>query len=102
MISINNKRQSAIDELLNLRYPVVALKLIEKESVVPSDALCPYEDKGRHIALCQAIAMTRREGKTVYMRKEDHWCWKPVNRIRNGKMQQRRSWIQRNMQGDRH
>jgi len=78
MLSINKERQADLNELLKLRYPAVALKLVEEESVVPPNALRPFADKGKHIALCQAFAMSRREGKTVYMRKEDHWCWNPL------------------------
>ncbi len=77
-MTVNERRQADIDKLLRPAYPAVALKLVEDETVVPSDALRPYRDKGKHIALCQAFALTRRHNKTVYMRKEDHWCWNPL------------------------
>ncbi len=67
-----------MDELLKLRYPAIALKLIEDESEVPENALRPFADTGRHIALCQAFALSRRQRKTVYMQKQDHWCWNPL------------------------
>jgi uncharacterized protein (DUF169 family) len=34
----------------------------------------PKKDRKYHLAQCQAFAMSRREGATVAMLKEDHWC----------------------------
>lgn len=74
-----NKR---ISELLKTtigqRYDAMALKMIRDESEVPENTLYPLRDIGQHMALCQAFALSRREGKTVYMQKEDHWCWAPL------------------------
>lgn len=78
MLKNNENHQKKLNELLELRYPAVALKMVEDESVVPASALRPAEQTGRHIALCQAFALARRQGKTVYMRKQDHWCWNPL------------------------
>ncbi len=80
MLSINKNHQEALNSVLELRFPALALKLVEKkdeEALVPANALKPRE-KGKHIALCQAFALARRQGKIVYMRKEDHWCWNPL------------------------
>jgi uncharacterized protein (DUF169 family) len=30
------------------------------------------------MALCQAFALSRRDGKTVFMQKQDHWCFGPL------------------------
>ena len=78
MLETNQKRQALLDQLAGLRYPPVALKMIREESEVPAGAWRPYRDQGKHIALCQAFAYARRQGKTVYMEKEDHWCWNPI------------------------
>jgi len=74
-----NKR---ISELLKgtigQRYDAMALKMIRDEGEVPEQAIYPMRDMGQHMALCQAFALSRREGKTVYMQKQDHWCWAPL------------------------
>ena len=38
----------------------------------------PLRDRGHHLAQCQAFAISRRQGKTVAMLKEDNWCWGPL------------------------
>jgi len=78
MLKINSQRQQLMDKLFRLRYPAVAIKFIEDESQVPENAFRPFRDKGKHIAICQAYAMARRQGKVIYMTKEDQWCWNPL------------------------
>ena len=78
MLDENKARQALLEKLTGLRYPAVALKMIREESEVPAGAWQPFKDQGKHIALCQAFAYARRQGKTVYMEKEDHWCWNPI------------------------
>ncbi len=78
MLHINREHQAILDRMVKLRYPAVAVKFIDDEAVVPENAFRPYKDKAKHIALCQAFALARRQGKVVYMRKEDHWCWNPL------------------------
>lgn len=56
----------------------VAVKLLKKEADIPKKAIRPKRDLGSHMALCQAIAMARRQGKMVAMVKADHWCYVPV------------------------
>jgi uncharacterized protein (DUF169 family) len=77
-LSANKNHSEIIGNLLGLRYEPVALKLVEAGGEIPAKAYKPKEDKGRHLALCQAFALSRRNGMTVYMRKEDHWCWNPL------------------------
>jgi uncharacterized protein (DUF169 family) len=48
--------------------------MLEKETDIPKEAFHPKRDGGYHLAQCQAFGMSRREGKTVAMLKEDHWC----------------------------
>ena len=79
MAKTNKEKQELMYEYMHLRYPAVAVKLIEDdEAIVPLDAIRPKEQTGKHLGLCQAFAMARRENKTFYMRKEDHWCWSPL------------------------
>jgi uncharacterized protein (DUF169 family) len=73
-----NKYGEEIEQRLRLKTSVIGVKLIEKEAEIPVDAVCPKKDMGVHLAQCQAFAMTRREGKTVAILKEDHWCWAPL------------------------
>lgn len=60
------------------RYDAMALKMIRNTSEVPDGALYPLRDMGQHMALCQAFALSRREGRTVFMQKQDHWCFGPL------------------------
>jgi uncharacterized protein (DUF169 family) len=57
-----------------LRTSPVAVKMLEKESDIPEGALRPKKDRNVHYAQCQAFALSRRDGITVAMLKEDHWC----------------------------
>lgn len=57
-----------------LRTSPIAVKMLEKEEDIPKGAFRPKRDGGYHIAQCQTFGMSRREGKTVAMLKEDHWC----------------------------
>ncbi|MBR4057111.1 MAG: DUF169 domain-containing protein [Oscillospiraceae bacterium] len=78
MLAKNIEKVEKINRLADLRYPPVALKMIEDESEVPENAVRPLRDTGKHIALCQAFALSRRQGKVLYLTMEDHWCWNPI------------------------
>lgn len=65
-------------ELLILRYSPIALKLLYNEKDIPENSLRPMRDCCGHLAMCQAYAMVRREGKPITMLKEDHWCVWPL------------------------
>ncbi|MBN2404578.1 MAG: DUF169 domain-containing protein [Coriobacteriia bacterium] len=67
-----------IDDLLRLDSFTVAVKMIRDLEEIPAEAVRPKRDRNQHIAQCQAFSLTRREGKTVAMLKEDHWCYAPV------------------------
>ena len=74
-----NKRISELlKNTIGQRYDAMALKMIRDEAEVPENAVYPLRDLGQHMALCQAFALSRREKKTVYMQKQDHWCWAPL------------------------
>jgi uncharacterized protein (DUF169 family) len=67
-----------LERRLRLKTHPIALRLLTDESAIPADALRPVRDLGRHLSLCQAFEMARREGATVAMLLEDHWCAEPV------------------------
>jgi uncharacterized protein (DUF169 family) len=73
-VSEFNKYGEELEHALILRTSPIAVKMLEKESDIPKEAIRPKKDRKYHIAQCQAFALSRREGTTVAMLKEDHWC----------------------------
>jgi len=69
-----NKYGEELENALILRTSPIAVKTLEKESDIPKEAIRPKKDRKYHLAQCQAFALSRREGITVAMLKEDHWC----------------------------
>jgi uncharacterized protein (DUF169 family) len=67
-----------LEKALLLKTSPIAIKMLEKEEDIPEGAIRPKRDRGYHLAQCQAFAMTRRQGLTIAMLKEDHWCWAPL------------------------
>lgn len=78
MLEQNLALHEQMTKLTGLRYPGVAIRFLTDETEIPENAVVPLRDWGRHIAVCQAFAYARRQGMTLYMRKEDHWCWCPI------------------------
>lgn len=71
------KKHELVKELidtLHLTLHPQAVKMTTDEDVLPESAIIASENLG-HLAYCQAQALAKRNGKTVYMRREDHWCW---------------------------
>jgi uncharacterized protein (DUF169 family) len=58
-------------------YPI-AIKMLQSESEIPKGAVRPKKDRGEHYAMCQAFAVARRQGMTLAMFLEDHWCFEPI------------------------
>jgi len=69
-----NKYGEDLEYHLMLRTSPLAVKMLESESDIPEGALRPKKDRGYHFSQCQAFALSRRDGITVAMLKEDHWC----------------------------
>jgi uncharacterized protein (DUF169 family) len=67
-----------LERRLKVKSFPLAVKLLENEDDVPSSAYRPLRDSGYHLDLCQAFQISRREGRTVAMLKEDMWCFEPV------------------------
>ena len=63
---------------LRLKTFPLAIKMLEREEDIPEGAVRPKKDLGYHVLACQGFAMSRREGKTVAMLKEDMWCSESV------------------------
>jgi uncharacterized protein (DUF169 family) len=73
-----NSYGKELENALKLKTYPIAVKMLEKESDIPKGAFRPKKDRGYHLAQCQAFAMTRRQGMTIAMLKEDHWCFAPL------------------------
>ena len=73
-VSEFNRYGEELEKSLILRTSPIAVKMLEKEADIPKEAIRPKKDRKYHIAQCQAFALSRREGTTVAMLKEDHWC----------------------------
>ena len=69
-----NRCGEELEKILLLRTSPVAVKMLEKKADIPAGAMRPKKDHNYHLAQCQAFAMSRREGTTIAMLKEDHWC----------------------------
>jgi len=69
-----NEYGNDLETGLLLRTSPIAVKMLEKEADIPEGAFRPKRDGGYHLAQCQAFSLSRMEGKTVAMLKEDHWC----------------------------
>ena len=67
-----------IEEILRLDSYPIAVKMLQKEEEIPAEAVRPKRDRNQHLAQCQAFSLSRRDGQTVAMLKEDHWCYAPV------------------------
>ncbi|QSX07868.1 DUF169 domain-containing protein [Alkalibacter rhizosphaerae] len=67
-----------LERMLKLRTHPIALKMVTKDDALPEKVIRPKEDGLGHIALCQGFFMARKQGWTLYMEKEDHWCWAPL------------------------
>lgn len=73
-----NAAGEQIERILKLRTHPVALKMLEKEADIPAGAVRPRRDNGQHLAICQAFSLARRQGQTIAMLTEDHWCFAPL------------------------
>ena len=67
-----------LERLLFLRSYPLAVKMLKDESETPTGAIRPKRDRGEHYAACQAFSLARRQGTTIAMFLEDHWCFEPI------------------------
>jgi uncharacterized protein (DUF169 family) len=73
-----NSYGSDLERLLFLRSYPIALKFLKTGAEIPQGAVRPKKDRGEHYAMCQAFALARRQGMTLAMFIEDHWCFEPI------------------------
>ncbi|MCL5025084.1 MAG: DUF169 domain-containing protein [Chloroflexi bacterium] len=67
-----------LERSVRLKTYSLAVKMLEDEAQAPAGAFRPLRDLGHHLSLCQAYQLSRRNGTTVAMLKEDNWCFEPV------------------------
>lgn len=73
------KRYGAdLEQMLRLKTYPIAIKMLESESDTPEGAVRPKRDRDEHYAICQAFSMVRRQGMSIAMFLEDHWCYAPI------------------------
>ncbi len=79
-MSLRNIHQNTekIIKILRLRTSPLAIKMLRSEADVPREAKRPLKDMGYRLDLCQGFSMSRWEGITIAMLKEDMWCFEPV------------------------
>jgi uncharacterized protein (DUF169 family) len=80
VIDIQKLRKDAddLDRYLRLQTYPLAIKLLRTESEIPPEARRPRKDEGHQYNLCQAFSLSRRNGYTIAMLKEDMYCFEPV------------------------
>lgn len=74
----DSQNAKELERLVRLNTYPLAVKLLKSEKDIPETAKRPVRDFGHHLSLCQAFSMSRREGTSVAMLKEDMWCFEPV------------------------
>ncbi len=67
-----------LENMIRLRTYPIAVKFLKTEAEIPPGAVRPRKDRGEHYAMCQAYAVARRQGMTLAMFLEDHWCFEPI------------------------
>jgi len=67
-----------LERRLRLKTFPLALKMLKHAGDVPEGAIRPLRDLGYHLSLCQVFQMSRRDGRTLAVLKEDQWCFEPV------------------------
>jgi len=77
-LNILHEYGNKIEAHLKLNTFTLAIKLLKSKKDIPSIAKRPKKDFGYHLSLCQAFAISRREGTSFAMFKEDMWCFEPV------------------------
>lgn len=77
-LSMYREYGEELERRLRLKTYPLAVKVLQREEDVPQGAQRPRRDLGHHLSLCQAFQLSRREGTTMAMLKEDMWCPEPV------------------------
>jgi uncharacterized protein (DUF169 family) len=67
-----------LEQWLRMRVHPIAVKMLKRKDEVPEGALIPTRDWKHKYSLCQTFGRSQRNGDTIAMFKEDHWCFEPV------------------------
>ena len=67
-----------IQNRLALRSMPIAIKMLKNSEDIPEGAQRPLKDLGHHLSQCQAFALSRRDGMSIAVFKEDGWCPEPI------------------------
>jgi uncharacterized protein (DUF169 family) len=67
-----------LERRLRLKTFPLAVRMLRDAGEIPKKAKRPMRDLGHHLSLCQGYQISRREGTTIAMLKEDMWCFEPV------------------------
>lgn len=67
-----------LERHLALRTHPIAIKMLADESEIPEGAVRPKRHRGEHYAMCQLFSLARRQGLTMAVFLEDHWCYAPI------------------------
>lgn len=73
-----HKDAADLEKYLRLQTFPLAIKLLRSEAEIPAGAMRPKRDEGSQYNLCQTFALSRRNGRTIAMLKEDMYCFEPV------------------------
>jgi uncharacterized protein (DUF169 family) len=73
-----NNYGEELERLMPLRTSPIAVKMLQREADIPAGAIRPKRDRDYHLAQCQAFSISRYQGATIAMLKEDNWCWGPL------------------------
>jgi len=76
--SVWNEYGEEIERRARLKTFSLAVKLLKNQDDIPKEAQRPQRDLGHRLMLCQGFQLSRREGLTVAMLREDMWCHEPV------------------------
>ena len=76
--SVWNEYGEELERRVRLKTFPLGLKLLKNGDEIPKEAQRPQRDLGQRMLLCQGFQLSRREGITVAMLREDMWCHEPV------------------------
>lgn len=77
-LNILHEYGNKIETYLKLNTFALAIKLLKNKKEISSNTKRPKKDFGYHLSLCQAFTISRREGTSLAMLKEDMWYFEPV------------------------
>jgi uncharacterized protein (DUF169 family) len=80
MVELNTFRKygEEIEIRLHLKTLPFAVKLLENDKDIPDGVQRPLRDLGYHLATCQAFSLSRHDGRSFALLKDDMWCFESV------------------------